>query len=91
MNSEKSWYWDDVFARGVQLWQVALDNSVNPVYKAADKDTRKLIAGWRISLDTLYTAEKDFMALLYEGNDEAIQEALMNLYKDAALTAGYLK
>ncbi|MBQ6645848.1 MAG: hypothetical protein IJM56_04115, partial [Clostridia bacterium] len=91
MNSEKSWYWDDVFARGAQLWQVALDNSVNPVYKAADKDTRKLIALWRISLDSLSAAERPFLELLYEGNDNAIEETLMNLYKDAALITACIK
>ncbi len=91
MDIEKSYDWDDVFHRGIQLWQPALDAAVNPIYKAADKDTRKQIAAWRISLDTLYTAEKDFLSLLYEGNDTAIQETLMDLYKDAALTAGELK
>ena len=91
MDIEKSYDWDDVFERGIQLWQTALDATVNPIYKAADKDARKQIANWRISLDTLYNAEKEFMALLYEGNDEAIQETLMELYKAAALTAGNLK
>ena len=91
LSSAKSYNADDVFARGQQLWTSALDNEVNPVYEAADKEQRKLIATWRISLDTLYAAEKDFLALLYEGNDETQEELLMELYKDAAIMAGVIK
>ncbi|MBQ9409536.1 MAG: hypothetical protein IJU28_09150 [Clostridia bacterium] len=91
MDIEKSYDWDEVFDRGVQLWQSALDSEVNPIYKAADKETRKQIALWRISLDTLSAAEKPFLALLYEGNNNAITETQMNLYKDAAFVTSYLK
>jgi hypothetical protein len=90
LSSAKSYNADDVFARGQQLWQVALDNEVNPVYEAADKEQRTLIALWRIALDSLSAAEKPFLELLYAGNDNAIEETLMNLYKDAALTAAGL-
>ena len=85
MDIEKSYDWDQVFARGAQLWQTALDNDVNAAYKAADKEARRKIAFWRISLDTLKAAEEPFLKLLYEGNDNAVRETLMNLYKDAAM------
>ena len=91
LNIESAYAFDQVFARGIQLWQKALDTDVNAVYKAADKDTRKKIANWRISLDTLKTAEEALMGLLYEGNDVAIQETLMGLYKDAVFHAGKVK
>ena len=85
MDIEKSYDWDQVFERGAQLWQTALDNDVNAAYKAADKEARRKIAFWRISLDTLKAAEEPFLKLLYEGNDNAVRETLMNLYKDAAM------
>ncbi|MBR5010293.1 MAG: hypothetical protein IKY06_06590 [Clostridia bacterium] len=91
LSSARSYDADKVFARGQQLWQVALDNEVNPIYEAADKEQRILIATWRISLDTLYAAEKDFLALLYEGNNETQQEQLMELYKDAVLFTGSIR
>ena len=91
MDIEKSCGWDEVFTRGVQLWTNALDSEVNPIYKAADRETRKFIALWRISLDSLSTAERPFLELLYEGNDIAIEETLMNLYKDAALITACIK
>ena len=91
LHSAKSYNADDVFARGQQLWQVALDNEVNPIYEAADGEQRILIATWRISLDTLYESEKTFLGLLYEGNDETQEEQLMELYKDAVILAGEIK
>ena len=87
MDMEKSFDWDKVFLRGGQLWQSALDSVVNPLYKAADRETKKKIALWRISLDSLSAAERPLLELLYEGNGVAIEETLMGLYKDAALTA----
>ncbi len=78
----KSCNYGDVFERGRQNWQMTLDNAVNIAYKAADKDTRKLIIAWRTALDTLYEAEKTLLEMLYPGNDTTVWEELMNLYKD---------
>ena len=91
MDIESSDNWDKVFARGIQLWQSALDSDMSPIYNSADRETRSLIAMWRISLDSLSAAERPFLELLYEGNDIAIQETLMDLYKGAALTASTLR
>ncbi len=75
---------DDVFARGQILWQCALDEHVNPVHRAAGKEERKLIAAWRVSLDSVLTAQRPFLELLYRDNGEVVEETLMNLYKNAS-------
>ena len=76
---------DEVFERGQIIWQAALDESVNAIYKAADRETRKQIAAWRISLDNLYTGERPMLEMLYPDNDTAVEEILMNLYRDTTL------
>ena len=81
----KSYNYDEVFERGQIIWQAALDESVNAIYKAADRETRKQIAAWRISLDNLYTGERPMLEMLYPDNDAAVEEILMNLYRDTAL------
>ena len=73
------------FERGQVIWQAALDESVNAIYKAADRETRKQIAAWRISLDNLYTGERPMLEMLYPDNDAAVEEILMNLYRDTTL------
>ena len=82
LDGEKSYNYGHVFEYGQRSWQIALDNTVNTVYKAADKDTRKLIIAWRTALDTLYKAEKPLLEMLYLDNDTTVWEELMNLYKD---------
>ncbi len=82
LDGEKSYNYGHVFEYGQRSWQIALDNTVNTVYKAADKDTRKLIISWRTALDTLYKAEKSLLEMLYPDNDTTVWEELMNLYKD---------
>ncbi len=84
-------YYGEAFVRGQRIWQVALDASVNGMYKAADKDARKLIIAWRTALDTLYAAEKPLMEMLYPDSNATVQEELMNLYKDAALDVSMMK
>ena len=72
------------FVRAQRIWQVALDSSVNEIYKAADKETRKKIIAWRTALDTLVSAEAPLMEMLYPDSSATVQETVMNLYKDAA-------
>ena len=84
LRSAKQYNYDEVFLRGQRIWQVALDGTVNEAYKAADKDTRKRIVTWRKSLDTLYSAEKTLMNLIYPDNRTTAEETLMNLYRNAA-------
>ena len=91
LDAAKSYNFDEVFARGQRNWQIALDNTVNSVYKAADKETRRLIITWRTALDTLYTAETTLMEMLYPENDTAAQEELMNLYRDRVFDAVKIK
>ena len=72
-----------MFLRAQQLWQGALDQSVNADYAAADRDARKLIVLWRTSLDSLLAAERPLLELLYPDNRAQTEESLMNIYKDA--------
>ena len=85
LKAAKSYNLDEVFERGQIIWQAALDESVNAIYKAADRETRKQIAAWRISLDNLYTGERPMLEMLYPDNDAAVEEILMNLYRDTTL------
>lgn len=84
LRSAKQYNYDEAFLRGQRMWQVALDGTVNEAYKAADKDARKRIVTWRKALDTLYSAEKALMNLIYPDNRTTVEEALMNLYRNAA-------
>ena len=68
-------------------WQMALDKTVNAAYKAADKETRQTIAAWRKQLDQLLTAREALLAALYPNSPATVQEALANLYRDAAIDA----
>ena len=79
--------WANAFVIAQRQWQLALDGTANAQYKAADKEARKLIAGWRVMLDQVYAARKDLLTLLYESAPQVSEEALMNLYKNAALDA----
>ncbi|MBR5257770.1 MAG: hypothetical protein IKV51_02350, partial [Clostridia bacterium] len=85
LDASSSYVRDEVFSRSINYWISALDDKVNPAYKAADKETRKLIAAWRKSLDSLYDAEEVFLKMLYPFDGETLNEQLMNLYKAAAL------
>ena len=76
---------ENAFRQILRRWQMALDGMVNIQYKAADKETRKLIASARTALDGLYTARAELMALLYEGAPEAAAEALSDLYRNALM------
>ena len=91
LDAAKNYNFDEVFARGQRNWQIALDNTVNSVYKAADKETRRLIITWRTALDTLYTAETTLMEMLYPDNNTAAQEELMNLYRDRVFDTAKIK
>ena len=82
---------DKAFIKTQQQWQMAMDNAVNGLYKAADKDTRKAIVSWRTLLDQAITARKALLEALYPSNPETVQEALANLYRDAAIDAGIAK
>ena len=79
---------ENVFQRGQILWQASLDEIVNPAYLAADKDQRKLIAAWRITLDSLLNAERPFLEDLYSENPAMVEEVLMKLYRVSALEEG---
>lgn len=68
-------------------WQMALDKTVNAAYKAADKETRQTIAAWRKQLDQLLTAREALLTALYPNSPATVQEALANLYRDAAIDA----
>ena len=76
---------ENAFQQAMRRWQTALDGLVNTQYKAADKETRKLIASARTALDGLYAARSELMALLYEGAPEVAAEALSDLYRNALM------
>ena len=78
---------ENAFIAAQRRWQMALDSVVNAQYKAADKETRKLIAAWRVALDSVYAARKDLLGLLYPDAPEFAAEALSSLYKDALIDA----
>ena len=78
---------DNAFLQAQRQWQIALDGVVNAAYKAAPRDSRKPIVGWRTMLDQYYTARKALMDLVYADAPEVGNEILMNLYKNAAVEA----
>ena len=82
---------DKAFTTGRVFWQMALDDTVRPLYKAADEAQQKLIATWRILLDRRASADGALLGILYQQNYRTIAEAVMDLYKDAALNAANLK
>ena len=79
------------FAQTQQQWQMTLDSTVNIIYKAADKDARKTIAVWRKLLDQVVASRRALLEALYPNNPETVQEALANVYRDAAIDANILK
>ena len=76
---------DGVFVQAAVCWKSALDETVNTVYKAAGRDTRTLIAAWSMSLDYLCETDERLYSLFYSAKSEAVQEHIMDLYKDATL------
>ncbi len=78
---------DQALIQAQTFWAGALDRLVNQRYKAADRDARKLIAAWRINLDSVIGVRKAFLDLLYEARPEVPAEAIMNLYRDALIDA----
>ena len=79
------------FRRGAVLWQMALDDIMNPVYEAAAEERKQAIAAWRVTLDSLQPAERDLLAMMYGENQALTEEQLMNLYKDAALNTEHVR
>ena len=82
---------DKAFTTGQVFWQMALDDTVRPLYEAADDARQKLIAVWRILLDRRASTDGSLLGILYQQNYRTIAEAVMDLYKDAALNAANLK
>ena len=82
---------DKAFITGRIFWQMALDDTVRPLYEAADEAQKKLIATWRILLDRRASTDGSLLGILYQQNYRTIAEAVMDLYKDAALNAANLK
>ena len=78
---------EEAFTRAQSLWANALDQVVNLTYKAADRESRKVIAAWRIGLDNLIGVRTELLNLLYDGAPEATAESVMNLYRDALTDA----
>ena len=79
------------FRRGATLWQMALDDIMNPVYEAAAEERKQAIAAWRVTLDSLLPVERDLLAMMYGENQAVTEEQLMNLYKDAVLNTEHVK
>ena len=79
------------FSRAAVVWQMALDDLMNPLYEAAAEKRKPAIAAWRTSLDSLLSAERHLLTLLYGGKRAIIEEQLMNLYKDAVLCTEKLR
>ncbi len=91
LNASRSYNWDEAFHQSMSYWQGALDGQVNEIYMAAAKEQKKLIATWRKSLDALRKADRNFCEIIYEENPAAVEELLMDLYKDAVVFAGIIK
>ena len=79
------------FSRGATLWQMALDEILAPVYEGAGKERKRAITAWRKSLDSLPSAARRLLTLMYSGNRAMIEEQLMNVYKDAVLCTEELR
>ena len=79
------------FRRGATLWQMALDDIMNPVYEAATEERKQAVAAWRVTLDSLQPAERDLLAMMYGENQAVTEEQLMDLYKDAVLNTEHVR
>ncbi len=86
-----AWYREQIFAQAQNYWQEALDEQVNEIYLASEKDQKKMIAAWRKSLDALRKADRNLYELLYTYEPATPEELIMDLYKDAAVMADSLK
>ncbi len=86
-----AWYREQIFAQAQNYWQEALDEQVNEIYLASEKDQKKMIAAWRKSLDALRKADRNLYELLYTYEPATPEELIMDLYKDAAVLADSLK
>ena len=86
-----AWYREQIFAQAQNNWQEALDEQVNEIYLASEKDQKKMIAAWRKSLDALRKADRNLYELLYTYEPATTEELIMDLYKDAAVLADSLK
>ena len=89
--SSTAWYREQIFAQAQNYWQEALDEQVNEIYLASEKDQKKMIAAWRKSLDALRKADRNLYELLYTYEPATTEELIMDLYKDAAVLADSLK
>ena len=78
---------DEALTQAQAFWATELDKAVNLAYKAADRDARKVIAAWRMTLDKVIGVRHDLLDLLYEGEPEVPAELVMNLYRDALVDA----
>ena len=64
------------FLRAQRLWQSMMDSRTNARYKAADKDTRALIAKNRKAFDKYLNARKALLTILYPGQPDVVAEIL---------------
>ena len=78
--------YEDLFRRAASLWQSALDTQVNPRYKAADAESRQLIAQWRRSVDAMTAAHSALLAALYPDDPQTAAELIARDWQEIALT-----
>ena len=70
------------FQRGQRMWQSLMDSRTNARYKAADQDTRAIIAQNRKAFDKFLTARKALLTIFYPGQPDVVAEILARTIQD---------
>lgn len=71
------------FVKTQRLYQGMLDVDTSARYRAASAEMRPLIAQSRIQLDTLMSARKTLLSILYPDQPETVAEVLSQDWRDA--------
>ena len=75
----------DVFNRAQRAYQADMDQIVNTLYRAADQETRKMIAQARTAFDAFRKYRRATLTMLYPDNPEIVSEVLAQLTKQYAV------
>lgn len=73
----------NAWRKAQRLWQIELDRMVNTRYKAANGDTKKLIAAARVSFDKLVAARETYLNCLY--SKDVAAELIAHLFEEKVI------
>ena len=73
---------NNAFLRAQRMWQTMMDNRTNARYKAADKETRVLIAKNRLAFDKYLNARKTLLTVIYPDQPDVVAEIVARIIQD---------